>query len=209
MEILKVVVIGGGTFNHISCHLALAAPAFGATARKLVELFKVNRRLEPQLVLTKMADHTSDLITNEDVERYIVDVLLPDEDVRAIVMNAAICDFSIDNPGETRLSSAKDYPVVLKGIQGKIMAIIKEVRPDIIVVGFKTTHGAQAVEQVAKAFTAIHNSGVDIVLANDVGSRTNIMVNRGLNIKTGHRHYLLEQLVEDVIDYVDIKAWIG
>lgn len=30
MNYTKVVVIGSGTFNHISCHLALAAPAFGA-----------------------------------------------------------------------------------------------------------------------------------------------------------------------------------
>jgi len=31
----QVHVIGGGTFNHVRTHLALAAPAFGLVARQL------------------------------------------------------------------------------------------------------------------------------------------------------------------------------
>lgn len=33
----KCITIGGGTFNHVRNHLALAAPAFSETARKLAE----------------------------------------------------------------------------------------------------------------------------------------------------------------------------
>lgn len=205
----KVVIIGGGTFNPISCHLALAAPAFGGTAKQLHKMFADNGTLEPQLVLTKMADSNSTLLTNEDVETFILDVLLPNEDVKAIVMNAAICDFYVDNlyTYETRLSSSKDYPVTLKGVQGKMMTLIKQRRPDIIVAGFKTTHNASKVEQVAKAFNSMHNSNLDMVLANDVETRSNILITKDLTIQTGSREFLLDQIMANTVIYTNMQAW--
>jgi hypothetical protein len=203
----KVIVFGGGTFNHISCHLALAAPAFGETAKRLHAMFEDNGTLESQLVLTKMADPTSDLITNADITEF-VEVLLEDVEVKAIVMNAAICDFEMDNPSDqARLSSSQDYQVTLKGIQGKILSLIKKRRPDIIVAGFKTTHGASKVEQVAKAFTSMAQSGLDIVLANDLDSRSNILVNKELGVQNGTRPFLLEQLVHHVVIYHNMQQW--
>jgi hypothetical protein len=204
----RVVVFGGGTFNTISCHLALAAPAFGETAKRLVKMFENNGTLEPQLCLTKMADSYSTLMTNEDIDRYLREVILPDEDVKAIIMNAAICDFEIVNPtDEARLSSSKDYDVTLVGIKTKIMACIKQRRPDIVVAGFKTTHGASKVEQVAKAFSSMHASDLDMVLANDLDSRCNILITKDLTIQEGRREFLLEQLVDSTIIYHNMKQW--
>lgn len=204
----RVVVFGGGTFNHISCHLALAAPAFGKTAKHLHKMFQNNGTLESQLVLTKMADSYSTLMTNDDVEKYILDVLLPDDTIKAIVMNAAICDFEMDNPSDqVRLSSSQDYQVTLKGIQGKIMTKIKQRRPDIIVAGFKTTFGASKVEQVSKAFASMAASNLDMVLANDLGSRNNILITKDLTIQEGRREFLLEQLVNNIIIYHNMKEW--
>lgn len=204
----RVVVFGGGTFNHVSCHLALAAPAFGETAKRIHKMFEDNGSLESQLVLTKMADSYSTLMTNEDVDRFVCEVVLHDKDVKAIVMNAAICDFEAENPSdEVRLSSSKDYQVTLKGVQGKILTTIKQRRPDIIVSGFKTTHGATKVEQVSKAFASMAASNLDMVLANDLGSRNNILITRDLTIQEGRREFLLEQLVNNTIIYHNMKEW--
>ena len=192
----KVVVLGGGTFNHISCHLSLAAPAFGATAKRLHQMFTAGGILESQLVLTKMADPTSNLITNADVASY-VGRMLADLSIKVVIMNAAICDFEIENPGESRLSSSQDYPVTLKGIQGKILSTIKQTRPDIIVAGFKTTHGATKMEQLAKAAASMHNSGLDFVLANDIATRNNILLTLALEVHQDEREALLESLVEE------------
>lgn len=203
----KVIVFGGGTFNHVSCHLALCAPAFGETAKRLHKLFQENGTLDSHLVLTKMADSTSQLITNADLENFIVDKIIPDNNVKAIIMNAAICDFYVDNliTEETRLSSQKEYPVVLRGIQGKMMTLIKQSRPDIVVVGFKTTHGASRVEQVAKAFNSMHVSGLDLVLANDLDTRNNIIISNDLGILEGRREWLLEQLVDNTVIKYNLK----
>jgi len=204
----RVVVFGGGTFNPVACHLALAVPAFGETAKRLVKLFEDNGTLEPQLVLTKMADSYSTLIYNEDVDKYLCDIILPDEDVKAIVMNAAICDFEMDNPSsEARLSSAKDYQATLKGVQGKIVAKIKQRRPDIVVCGFKTTHGATKVEQVAKAFASMAANNLDLVLANDLDSRNNILITKDLTVQEGRREFLMQQIADSIVIYTNMKQW--
>lgn len=204
----KVVVFGGGTFNHVAAHLSLAAPAFGETAKQLHRMFNDTNMLESHLVLTKMADSNSKLITNDDVAA-CVDEMLKDPLVKAVVMNAAICDFEMDNPSpDPRLSSSKDYTVTLKGIQGKILATIQQKRPDIVVVGFKTTYGATKVEQVAKAFASMAASKLDIVLANDLDTRENILVTSDLRIEHGRtRHYLLQRLVEETVKAYRIAAW--
>lgn len=182
----KCVIIGGGTFNHISCHLSLAAPAFGETARHLHRVMMMfhSDRYESVLKLTKMADHTSNLVTNADVADYVSD-LLDDMSVKVIILNAAICDFEIDSPThQTRLSSDSDYDVTLKGIKTKILSTIKARRPDIFVVGFKTTHGASTDVQFKKGLHSMNSNSLNLVLANDVGTRVNILIS-----DTGRAYY--------------------
>ena len=36
----QIYIFGGGTFSHVRNHMALAAPAFGETAKRLAELCK-------------------------------------------------------------------------------------------------------------------------------------------------------------------------
>jgi phosphopantothenoylcysteine synthetase/decarboxylase len=173
----KLVIIGGGTFNHISCHLALAAPAFGQTAINMaLWAEQMDTGMEVVLKLTKMADRSSEIFTNDDLHNY-VSTLLDDPLVKIIVMNAAVCDFKAENPSnETRLSSSRDYTVTLEGIRTKIMGMIQYRRPDIVVCGFKTTHGASEAEQIRKAVDSMNANSLPLVLANDLETRRNILV---------------------------------
>lgn len=175
----KCVIIGGGTFQPIACHLALAAPAFGQTAIDMGRWFPdITCDMECVVKLTRMADRSSNLMTNQDVADYVRD-LLGDPLVKIIVLNAAICDFGIENPsGEARLSSQKDYPVVMKGITSKIISGIKTFRPDIVVCGFKTTHGATRREQKAKAEHSFETNNLDYIIANDLGTRVNLLMTK-------------------------------
>ncbi len=111
------VTIGGGTVFHVRNHLALCAPAYGTTAKKLHRVFRdklgVNgaegslreygywpkdQEFDAQLYLTKMAgqDPTAienvELETNEDVSK-LVDKLIADPDTKVIVFNPALVDF--------------------------------------------------------------------------------------------------------------------
>lgn len=201
----KVVIIGGGTFNHVSCHLSLAAPAFGTTARQLAKMYQGHMVVD--LVLTKMADHTSKLVTSEDVVDHVLNNILPDKDVKIIVMNAAMCDFTMKSPSQdSRLSSQKSYDVVLEGIRVKLLDSIKTIRPDIVVAGFKTTHGASYVEQVWKARYCLQENKIDIVLANDVQTRSNMLLNNRYEfVADGSRELMLEQLVYWSLEIAELK----
>lgn len=111
----RIHVIGGGTVSFVRSHLALAAPAYGGTARALYgdihrrvlgNIVRDNempdaspdeRRIEAghrvTLHLTKMAaPRQSKLETNADIEA-LLDQLIADPDTRVIILNAALCDF--------------------------------------------------------------------------------------------------------------------
>lgn len=201
----KCVVIGGGTFSKVACHLALAAPAFGSTARQLKRYIDALESpcVDTHMTLTKMADSNSDLITNEDVEGYI-GKLLTDQSVKVIIMNVALCDFSMENPSEeSRLSSLNNYKVELKGVSNKVINHVKQSRPDIFVVGFKTTHGNKPTEQCSKAFKLISESGADLVLANDVKTYNNILITKTLHVREGSREDLLQSISSIVVQYME------
>jgi hypothetical protein len=194
----KCVIIGGGTFSHVAAHLALAAPAFGTTAKTLKTLFEAHKMLDVVLKLTKMADSSSDLVTNEDVRDYVFSLIL-DKDVRIIVLNAALCDFKMSNPTrDKRLSSKLNYNTKLMGVTEKVITEIKKYRPDIIVVGFKTTAGEDIYAQLDKAENLVRQ-GIDFVVANDIEKRVNFSIDSRGSVTGGPRSFVLGSLVSDCI----------
>lgn len=201
---IKCVIIGGGTFSKVACHLALATPAFGNTAKILKGKMDniASGVVDTVLTLTKMADSSSTIVTNEDVSDY-VDCLLADSSVKAIIMNAALCDFSMKNPSElTRLSSQQNYTTELRGVSSKVISKIKATRPDVTVVGFKTTCNDTKIQQCTKALDLIAQSNLDFVLANDVGNYSNILITNSLSIHKGSRNDLLDVLCQMVADKI-------
>jgi len=175
----RTIVIGGGTFNHIRNHMSLAAPAFGTTAKVM------HSRLEQysELFLTKMADPSSTLVTNKDVSD-LIDKLIADPTVGTIVMNAAICDFegtivgSDEESGKhaERLKTAAGRKLLKLTPSDKIIGRIRKARPDIFLVGFKTTTGADSETQFLTALKFMKSTKCNLVLANDVVTRNNMVI---------------------------------
>lgn len=67
----NIHILGGGTFSYVRSHMALAAPAFGNTARDIAGMMYRSddfNLYDIHLTLTKMADYRSDIVTNQDVE---------------------------------------------------------------------------------------------------------------------------------------------
>ena len=68
----KVHILGGGTLAYVRSHLALCAPAYGTTARKLERLCRAQGdKLDVVLHLTRMAGGNKGLETVEDVARLL------------------------------------------------------------------------------------------------------------------------------------------
>jgi hypothetical protein len=190
----KIHVLGGGTFSYVRNHLALAAPAFGTTARMLYTM--AQRRfpnMEVDITLTKMAQPSNnDLVTNEDVDK-LVDELKIDLDTKVIFFNVALCDYNGQiNTGvehgkmqnywissgkyAKRLSTAEGIQTMELKPAEKLLKKIRQGRKDIFLVAFKTTCDASEQEQYLAGLDLLKRSSANLVLANDTSTRTNMII---------------------------------
>lgn len=187
----KVHIFGGGTFSYVRNHLALCAPAFGATARILKE--KCHARfdnMDVHMHLTKMANPSSSLITNEDVLEKLLE-LRNDFNTKIIFLNAAMCDFfgSIADTTDTysfkktpsgkladRLRTKEGDQMMILTPAPKVLKLIREGRKDIFLVAFKTTCGATEQEQYLAGLDLMKKNSCNLVLANDTKTGLNMII---------------------------------
>lgn len=181
-------IIGGGTISHVRNHLALCAPAYGSTAKKLVELCnkRFGKTIDIKLHLTKMADQHSKLESWEDLEK-LTNEIISDSTSKIVFFNPAVVDFSgtIENVASdkhaARLNSKEEYTITLSGLPKLISKIRNEkvdgvVRKDILLVGFKTTCGASPQEQYLAGLNMLKATSCNLVLANDVKTHNNMII---------------------------------
>lgn len=196
---MKTIILGGGTFQPVRNHFSLSAPAFGTTARKLNQLIEGS-----ELVLTKMADPNSKLVTNEDVSDFI-DTLLEDKSVSTIILNVAFCDFKaiplegIDNGFHAeRLSTADGRFALLLEPTEKVIKKIRLNRPDIFLVGFKTTTNKSPEDQFLIGLKMMKGTKCNLVLCNDTVTRNNLIITPEESIygQTTNRDECLNELVD-------------
>ena len=195
----KTVIFGGGTFQPIRNHLALCAPAFGTTAKQLHELLP-----DSELRLTKMANPSSPLTTNEDVA-FVINNLLKDKEIGTIVLNVAFCDFKAlpidgiesDFHGE-RLQTANGNITIELTPTEKIITQIRKERPDIFLVGFKTTTNKTSDEQFSIGLKMMKSVKCNLVLCNDTVTRNNMILTAEETIygETTNRKDVLKELAE-------------
>lgn len=173
-------VIGGGTVFHVRPHLALCAPAYGTVARQLHAMLR-EKGEDATLHLTRMGGDPRGPETNGDVAE-LVDRLVADPKTKRIFLASALCDFEGSIDGE---QSGKDAPR-LRTAEGartmelypadKIVSRIRKTRKDVFLVAFKTTAGATAQAQYEAGLTLLKRSSANLVLANDVHARRNMVI---------------------------------
>lgn len=190
-----ILVYGGGTISHVRNHLALCAPAYGGTARKLVALCnEIMPEMQTHLFLTKMADPKSSLETNDDVKSS-VKAFSGWSETKIVFFSCAMCDVDgqigdvesgkyaerlqsreIHNPA---MSVRKGASVSLK-MADKVIGHIRNTelggRKDVFLVGFKTTCGATEDEQYIAGLNLLKGSSCNLVLANDTKTRVNMVI---------------------------------
>ena len=220
MEIIPtrlITVLGGGTFSHVRNHLSLAAPAFGETARSLYNIidkwiddydyrmndYNVLFQYDVQLMLTKMANSNSSIVTNADVEK-LVDGLIADPETKVIFFNVAMCDFN----GQIGSVESSKYGSRLQTRDGnqemvltpapKLIKKIRKERKDIFLVAFKTTCGATEQEQYIAGLNLLKANSCNLVLANDTGNHRNMIIvpEEAKYCVTTDRQFVLETLVD-------------
>lgn len=214
-----IEIFGGGTVSYVRNHLALCTPAYGSTARALARLFLENGvpAAQVRLNLTRMADpQGATLETNEDVAERLNQVL-DNPSTRVIIFNVALCDYR-GQIGEVpsgkyaeRLSSREGAVTMALTPQDKLLARVCQRRPDVLLVGFKTTAGATEARQLDLAHRQFQETGAQLVLANDTLTRHNLLVhNEGgttdyICHKSANRAAIIRLLAEEVMQHLGVS----
>jgi hypothetical protein len=179
----KVHIIGGGTVAHVRNHLALCAPAYGTTARALFDKCLVLFNTAEVVVhLSKMAamEDSGSFETWSDLSN-LLDEIVEDPRTKVIFFNAAVVDFQGYIEGEhsgkykERLKSYRPYSMELKAVPKLVNRVRKE-RKDIFLISFKTTCGLSEQAQYLAGLELLKRSSSNLVLANDVQTRTNMII---------------------------------
>lgn len=217
-DIDKVYIVGGGTFSHIRNHLALAAPAFGTTARQLFEL-AVTRSNTVNLVLTRMADPKSKLVTTDDLSKFALEIV-EDPYAKIVFWTPAVVDFDghvrgnsyselLDpdpsGPHAERLHTSEGPRMLEIYPAPKILPVFRQGpfgRKDLFLVAFKTTTGATPDVQYKAGLSLLKNTSANLVLANDVVTRLNMVIvpEEARYFETTNREEALEGLVHMAFD---------
>lgn len=203
-------VVGGGTIEPVREHLALAARAYGATARRISELCtEMWPELETQVHLTKMADPESSLETWGHLD-LLAERITADKRTKAVFWSPAVSDFR----GEVGEIASGMHADRLKSVGGHVINLIPhakivnkfrrgfvygmEPRKDIFAVGFKTTTGANPEEQYSAGLKLVKNASLNLVLANDTLTRNNMVITpeEAPYHETTDREVALQGLVE-------------
>lgn len=184
----KIVILGGGTVNHVRNHLALCAPAYGGTAKSLAALVQselqengLTEQYEIKTMLTKMADSSSSIESNADVAR-LVDSLVADSSVKVVIFNIALADFEgvIDDipSGKyaERLRTKNGATVLALTPSEKLIGRFRKQRKDIFVVGFKTTANQSSATQYQRGLELLKTNSLNLVVANDTVTRNNMII---------------------------------
>jgi hypothetical protein len=195
-------VVGGGTVVHVRNHLALAAPAYGTTARAIANV--CTRLGHPTtLTLTRMADPASPYETNDDLRRLAAEIVASTA-TRIVFWNPAICDF-VGTLGDVapgrkakRLHTSEGQQMLVLAPADKIVPTIRAERKDLFLVAFKTTTGATEDEMYLAGLRLMKGAHINLVLVNDVVTRLNLIVTpeEARYHVTADRTEALEGLVE-------------
>ncbi|MFZ2619474.1 MAG: class II aldolase/adducin family protein [Alphaproteobacteria bacterium] len=175
-------VIGGGTFAPVRAHFGLSAHAKGGTAKQIHALLQARGELS-QLHLTAQGDINSQLLTNDHVGA-LVDRLVMEDATHIIFFSPALVDFTgiisdvaPHKHAERLQSRAGESTMVLQPAE-KVIRRIRAGhtgRKDVFLVGFKATAGATEAEQKFQAMRLLKESSCNLVLANDVVTRRNLI----------------------------------
>lgn len=185
----RIHIVGGGTVSYVRTHFALATPAYGTTAREIAAIACVLADdMDVHVHLTKMADPSSSLNTIEDM-RGLVKSIHADPYTKIVFWNPAIVDFegrvgSIDSGKYAKRLRTRDNAPLSMQLKPapKLVSLFRKggdglaPRKDIFLVAFKATANATEDEQYLAGLHMLKESSANIVLANDVVTKRNMVI---------------------------------
>ncbi len=207
----KVIVSAGGTYEAIDSVRGITNMSSGRMGLEIAreafiqgaDVTMVNGRVD---VPIPGLFERIDVISAKEMVEELTDIL-PDNDI--FISAAAVSDFKLDGANSQKISSDDDLTINLKP-GPKILNMVKEINPNIFLVGFKAESNISEEELVISARKQIEKSGADFVVANDIsiegsgfGSEKNQVVivdDDTSSVPLSSKEEVAKKIVEKIID---------
>jgi len=180
----RIHIFGGGTLVHLANHFAIAAPAYGGTARTLQRLCgEIWPQAETVMEMTKMTGFRAPpawMETVQDVENR-VKVLIRDPNTKVIFFNCAMADWydpmTVNGRYGPRPSTHTGSGLDLHLMPTpKVINLIRKERKDIFLIGFKSVSQTTGQEAYLAGLRLCKEASCNLVLVNDAATRRNMVV---------------------------------
>lgn len=165
----KVLVSAGSTYEKIDEVRGITNRSSGKMGIEIAKEAFI-RGADVTLIkgqMTADVPHIFDVVEVESSSQmhYAVSKLASKSDV--FVSSAAVSDFKVKNAEAAKISSDTDITIELERTP-KILNEVKEINPDIFLVGFKAVHNLSDEELLNAAKKRMLESDADLMVANDV-----------------------------------------
>jgi phosphopantothenoylcysteine decarboxylase/phosphopantothenate--cysteine ligase len=165
----KVLVSAGSTYEKIDEVRGITNRSSGKMGLEIAKEAFI-RGADVTLIKGRMTADVPDVFNIVEVESTdemhdAVSKLAEEHDI--FISAAAVSDFKVKNSEEAKISSDKDITIELERTP-KIINAVKEINPEIFLVGFKAVHNLSDEELIETAKRRMEESSVDLMVANDV-----------------------------------------
>jgi phosphopantothenoylcysteine decarboxylase/phosphopantothenate--cysteine ligase len=168
----KIIVSAGGTYEEIDAVRGITNRSSGKMGLEIAkeafiqgaDVTVVTGRVEVHIpkLFKRVRVESVDEMRNELIK------LLPENDI--FVSSAAVSDFTVEKislEGKDKISSEEGFNLHLTPVP-KISNIVKEINPEIFLVGFKAEYKVSDDELISSARKRMKTSEADLIVANDV-----------------------------------------
>lgn len=165
----KILISLGGTYEPIDSVRGITNKSSGKMGLALAKEAYI-RGADLTLVVAKVSVEIPSVFnvihveTSSEMNDAILK-LIPDFDI--FISAAAVSDFEFRKKSDKKIDSSSSLFLNLKPTT-KIIRQIKEINPDIFLVGFKAEFNISKSEIIECARKQIENAGTDLVIANDI-----------------------------------------
>jgi len=168
----KILVSAGGTYEEIDALRGITNRSSGKMGLEIAREAFI-QGADVTMITGKMDVTVPKIIENVSVESTEqmweeLKILLLKNDV--FVSAAAVSDFTVEkslNNTSEKISSREDMTLQLKTLP-KILNSVKQINPNIFLVGFKAEYNVSEEELISLAHERIKTSGANFIVANDV-----------------------------------------
>ena len=168
----KVLVSAGGTYEEIDAVRGITNRSSGKMGLEIAREAFI-QGADVTMITGKMDVTVPKILENISVESTEqmedeLKKLLPENDV--FISAAAVSDFTVEkslNKKSDKISSGEYLTLQLRPLP-KILNSVKQINPDIFLVGFKAEYNVSEEKLISLAHERIRTSGANFIVANDV-----------------------------------------